>query len=92
MLVKNKVRNFDNNSKEFSYHFLFKKLMKKISFTYQLLGQEEINRIFIFRKKYLLAEYFLHHHNECHIDIWTLTLCNDCSKSVVACAAYFLEF
>ena len=51
ILVKNKVSNFDNNGKEFSFYFLFKELMKNVSFTYQLLGQEEINWISIFRKE-----------------------------------------
>ena len=51
ILVKNKVSNSDNNSKEFSYYFLFKELMKKVSFTCQLLGQQEISLIFIFRKE-----------------------------------------
>ena len=48
---KNKVSNSDNNSKVFCYYVMLKKLMKKVSFTYQLLGQQEINRIFIFRKE-----------------------------------------
>ena len=49
--MKSKVTNSDNNSKEFSDYFMFKKLMKKVSFRYQLLGQQEINRIFVFRKE-----------------------------------------
>ena len=69
--MKIKVSNFDNNSKEFSYYFLFKKLMRKVSFMYQLLGQEEINWIFIFRKEISVGKIFLHHHNECYIDIRT---------------------
>ena len=56
--MKNKVSDFDNNSKEFSYDFLFKKLMRKVSFIYQLLGQEEMNWIFIFRKEKSEKKFF----------------------------------
>ena len=91
--MKTKVSNSDNNSKEFFHYFLFKKLMRNVSFTmftYQLMGKQEINRILIFRE--VLIKYFYTTITNVTL-IFGHKLCAKLgSKSLVTCAAYFSNF